>query len=60
MKEKSNKKIRAIRAKAVEYAVKNLDWPADMKFTCDGCPAAKKCSWVYDLYNTDGDCLALK
>ncbi len=33
------------------------------KFTCDDCPfedAAEYCPFIYDHYNTDGDCLALK
>lgn len=29
-------------------------------FTCDDCPAKTTCEWVYDPYNTDGDCLAEK
>lgn len=34
--------------------------PVDPKFTCDGCPHAPTCEYVYDFYNTNGDCLALK
>lgn len=29
-------------------------------FTCCDCPVVKECEYAYDLYNTDGDCLALK
>ena len=29
-------------------------------FTCDDCPARKMCHFVFDPYNTDGDCLAEK
>lgn len=29
----------------------------DGTFTCDGCIRAPICTLVYDLYNTDGDCL---
>lgn len=29
-------------------------------FTCDDCPALSICKHAYDLYNTDGDCLAEK
>lgn len=29
-------------------------------FTCDDCPARKECIFVYDPYNTSGDCLAEK
>jgi hypothetical protein len=30
--------------------------------TCENCPSAYdgKCEWAWDLYNTDGDCLAVK
>jgi len=30
------------------------------KFTCDGCNLATTCKLVFDLYNTDGDCLLEK
>lgn len=29
-------------------------------FTCDECPHARACKLAFDLYNTDGDCLAEK
>ena len=29
-------------------------------FTCDACSRAPLCEWVYDLYNTGGDCIWLK
>jgi len=32
----------------------------DIKFTCDGCGLANKCTLVFDSYNTDGDCLLSK
>jgi hypothetical protein len=35
------------------------DPPAD-RYTCDGCAHAPECRLAYDLYNTDGDCLASK
>jgi hypothetical protein len=30
--------------------------------TCDDCDSAKdgSCEWAWDVYNTDGDCLATK
>jgi hypothetical protein len=28
--------------------------------TCQGCPHNDTCEFAWDLYNTDGDCLALK
>lgn len=30
------------------------------KFTCDECSVRHECSLVFDGYNTDGDCLAMK
>ena len=32
----------------------------DVIFTCDTCSRAPHCEWVYDLYNTGGDCIWLK
>lgn len=32
----------------------------DDTFTCDTCQRAASCEWVYDLYNTGGDCIWLK
>ncbi len=29
-------------------------------FTCDDCPSRRTCEWAFDVYNTDGDCLAEK
>lgn len=34
--------------------------PAKDILTCYGCPAADKCPFAWDPYNTDGDCLADK
>jgi hypothetical protein len=31
-----------------------------VEFTCDSCPHARCCKLAFDLYNTDGDCLAEK
>lgn len=30
------------------------------RFTCHDCPHVGKCGYEFDLYNTDGDCLAIK
>jgi NAD-dependent dihydropyrimidine dehydrogenase PreA subunit len=32
----------------------------DTKFTCDDCASRCDCAFAFDLYNTDGDCLASK
>lgn len=29
-------------------------------FTCHNCALVGTCQWQFDLYNIDGDCLALK
>lgn len=52
----------------VQLRAKNIAWqdkhigpvPADIVFTCDGCGDAPTCEFVFDPYNTDGDCLAEK
>ncbi len=52
-----------IRAESVDYAKKYPFIPlvgGDVSFTCDDCGGTAVCDWVYDLYNTDGDCLAEK
>jgi len=30
------------------------------EFTCDDCDSRFTCCYVFDIYNTDGDCLAMK
>jgi hypothetical protein len=37
-----------------------LDYFNEGRFTCDGCSIENECKYSYDLYNTDGDCLAYK
>lgn len=34
--------------------------PSKEEFTCNKCPAADDCAFAWDLYNTNGDCLADK
>lgn len=42
----------------VEFLEENeYNWE---EITCDGCPVVDDCVFAYDIYNTDGDCLALK
>lgn len=49
-----------------ELAAKATDPRDDMQdaekiiFTCDDCGANDNCEYAFDLYNTDGDCLAEK
>ena len=32
----------------------------DNQYTCHECPDEKTCKYAWDLYNTNGDCLAYK
>lgn len=55
----------AKRDAVVVYNQMKLQYPdADMlpfeQYTCHNCQAAPGCEYVFDLYNTGGDCLALK
>ena len=34
--------------------------PIPDSFTCDDCGGVDECEWAWDLYNTNGDCLAEK
>lgn len=36
-----------------------LDYPKEL-LTCFNCTEREECEFVDDLYNTDGDCLAMK
>lgn len=46
----------AVRVKAIA----DQSLPAETVFTCDGCEQAPTCRFVFDAYNTNGDCLAAK
>lgn len=35
-------------------------FPSKASFTCSVCRAIRGCPWAWDLYNTNGDCLANK
>jgi hypothetical protein len=54
----TDEQLASIRAQALIDA--NQQLRRDPAFTCDGCSERKRCPFVYDLYNTDGDCLAEK
>jgi hypothetical protein len=36
------------------------EYHLDINFTCDDCTADDKCKFAFNLYNTNGDCLAAK
>lgn len=35
-------------------------FPTKAEFTCSTCRVIRGCPWAWDLYNTDGSCLATK
>jgi hypothetical protein len=54
---RTEEEIAALRARMVAAAAEN-GFSDD--FTCDKCGAKLTCTLAFDLYNTDGDCLAEK
>jgi len=46
------------RSAMIEYLVANHSRAKQL--TCDYCTERIKCEFAYDLYNTDGDCIAEK
>lgn len=59
---RTEKQVKELRRKCVEsYAEEYSD--LSMTFTCDNCPLAggrEYCPYIFDLYNTNGDCLVMK
>lgn len=49
-----------LRAEAIKEYVEYLHFDPDAAFTCDACPVRYDCIFVFDAYNTGGDCLAEK
>lgn len=49
--------LRSMRMASVEA---NRDYIPTDGFTCDNCAQRFRCAFVYDAYNTNGDCLADK
>jgi hypothetical protein len=50
--------LATVRALAIKQQAPHTN--ARTKFTCDECPSAPTCDYVFDAYNTGGDCLAAK
>jgi hypothetical protein len=48
--------LAALRRMSTEH----LEEGAPETFTCDDCGARYKCTFAFDWYNTDGDCIAEK
>ena len=51
----TEEQLKAMRNKMVKAMGK-----AQIIFSCDDCDVAFRCIYVYDSYNTNGDCLAMK
>jgi hypothetical protein len=43
-----------------ELADNGVAVPAKDEFICNNCPEVDTCEFAWDLYNTDGDCVADK
>lgn len=54
---RTNEELERIREDAIKYCNKI---GCSSNFTCDNCPSKLSCKYVYDPYNTNGDCLAEK
>lgn len=62
---KSDTELMAIREQAVEITKDyhrqfGNSLPEELDFTCDRCRSKYECEFVFDPYNTNGDCLAEK
>jgi hypothetical protein len=55
--ERTTEELAAVRAKIAKRFPEAFEGGP---LTCDNCAADKTCPYVYDPYNTDGDCLAEK
>ena len=53
----SLEELQTVRAGALRKAQALGCSPVPEKFTCDDCARAPVCALVFDLYNTNGDCL---
>lgn len=52
----TEQQLAELRAKAIQYGEEEAHFSPEV-FTCDGCTRAPICKCVFDLYNTDGDCI---
>lgn len=43
-----------------EMNKKGIHVPLKEKMTCNRCPEIDKCPFAWDLFNINGDCLAMK
>ena len=52
-------RVKRLRQEGIDRLLE-LGRSTDLTFTCDHCGHADTCEYVFDPYNTDGDCLAEK
>lgn len=58
MKIKTQEQLDKLRKKMIALSAGTGEQISE--FTCDDCDVKERCQFVFDLYNTDGDCLAMK
>lgn len=51
---------KVLRRRSLRRDFADIEDTESLVFTCDDCAAASQCPWVFDAYNTDGDCIAVK
>lgn len=60
-RELTDEELQKFRKDRMQYlADQSFSYLKDKTFTCDTCGFVKSCVFAWDLYNTDGDCLASK
>lgn len=55
----SKEELSKKRTAALQMSKQHYQMTPD-SFTCDSCSYADRCRFVFDLYNTNGDCLREK
>jgi len=60
MKIRSLEELAELKKKAQNDLECREEHMGDEEFTCNECKDAPCCPYVYDLWNTNGDCLAWK
>lgn len=59
-KERTEAKLVVLRDEAVKRGVSSGYFDETVVFTCDDCAVKTSCPYLFDAYNTQGDCLAVK
>lgn len=59
LKERSPDVLARRREKMIKY-LRLASYGDGYSITCDDCDARSRCQYSFDVYNTDGSCLAMK